>query len=97
MQMYVLGLKACDFVVWTRKGIKCVKIMFDSQFMVDVIRKLERFWIGQVLPLMISGAADVKKCNNESGSAERKPNQPGAADEKKSQQFLGNKNYCQNT
>lgn len=61
VQMSVLGLKACDFVVWTRKRIKCVEILFDPKFMADVSRKLERFWIGQVLPLMISGAAEEKK------------------------------------
>ena len=92
MQMFVLGLKACDFVVWTRKGIKCVEILFDPQFMVDVSKKLERFWIGQVLPLMISGAAKEKKSHqlgheekrfSQSGPTDEKPCQSGHASEKK--------------
>lgn len=45
MQMFVLGLEACDFVVCTRKGIKCVEILFDPQFMLDVSMQLERLWI----------------------------------------------------
>ena len=86
MQMYVLGLKACDFVVWTRKGIKCVEILFDPQFMIDVSGKLERFWIGQVLPLMISGPADDQKCNQSELIDKKKCNQSEPAEEKKCNQ-----------
>ena len=86
MQMYVLGMKACDFVVWTRKGFKCVEILFDPQFMIDVSGKLERFWIGQVLPLMISGPADDQKCNQSELIDEKKCSQSEPAEEKKCDQ-----------
>ena len=53
MQMFVIGLEMCDFVVWTIKYIKSVRVPYDPAFMADVTAKLERFWVGQVVPLMM--------------------------------------------
>ena len=54
MQMYVIGLLSCDFVVWTTKGIHCVEVPYNGIFMVDVLIKLEKFWLTQVVPLLMS-------------------------------------------
>ena len=54
LQMFVSGLNLCIFVVWTRKGIFFVEVPYNPNFMFDVCEKLERFWISQVLPYMVS-------------------------------------------
>ena len=51
--MHLTGLEMCDFVVWTKKGIKSVYVPYDPAFMAVVTAKLERFWVGQVVPLMM--------------------------------------------
>ena len=72
-----------NVVVWTRNGIQCAEILFDPQFMIDVSGKLLGFWIGQVLPLIISGPADDKKCNQSEPVDDKKCNQSEPAEEKK--------------
>ena len=52
--------------------------------MIDVSGKLERFWISQVLPLMISGPADDQKCNQSELIDEKKCNQSEPVEEKRS-------------
>jgi hypothetical protein len=59
MQMFVLGLKSCDLVVWTTKGIKNIEIPYESTFMETVCIKLEKFWISQVVPLMLPAVSDL--------------------------------------
>ena len=81
MKMYVLGLKACDFVVWTRNGIKCVEIVFDPQFIIDV-RKAFGILDWSSFPI-ISGPADDKKCNQSEPVDDKKCNQSEPAEEKK--------------
>lgn len=59
MQMFVLGLKLCEFVVWTKKGITTMQVPHDSKFTKTVCAKLEKFWISQVVPLMLPTAAHI--------------------------------------
>ena len=53
MQMFVLSLLSCDFVIWTTKGILTVEIPYDAKFMNSVLPKLEKFWTSQIAPLLI--------------------------------------------
>ncbi len=64
MQMFVLGLKSCDFVIWTKKGIKNIEIPYDSTFMDIVCAKLEKFWTSQVVPLMMPAVTDCPDKGN---------------------------------
>ena len=59
MQMFVLGLKLCEFVVWTKKGITTIQVPHDSTFTKTVCAKLEKFWISQVVPLMLLTAVHI--------------------------------------
>ena len=52
--MFVSGLELCQFVVWTKQGIFAVQVPYDANFMSNVCAKLERFWIGQVLPFLMT-------------------------------------------
>ncbi len=52
LQMFVTELKSCDFVVWTLKGIITVNIPYNPHFMENAIKKLERFWLNNILPVM---------------------------------------------
>lgn len=54
MQMFVMCLLSCDFVVWTTKGILVVQIPYNSGFMNAVLIKLEKFWISQIFPLLMT-------------------------------------------
>ncbi|XP_068732725.1 uncharacterized protein [Montipora capricornis] len=54
LQMFVSGLKLCQFVVWTKQGIFSVEVPYDVTFISNVCAKLERFWIGQVLPFLMT-------------------------------------------
>ncbi|XP_068708975.1 uncharacterized protein [Montipora foliosa] len=54
LQMFVTGLELCQFVVWTKQGIFSVEVPYDATFMSNVCAKLERFWIGQVLPFLMT-------------------------------------------
>ena len=64
MQMFVLGLKLCDFVVWTKKGITTIEISHDPTFTKAVCAKLEKFWTSQVVPLMLPTAAHISNQGN---------------------------------
>ena len=64
MQMFVLGLKSCDFVIWTKKGIKNIEIPYNSTFMEIVCAKLEKFWTSQVVPLMMPAVTDCPDQGN---------------------------------
>ena len=59
MQMYILGVQWCDFVVWTMKGIHMITIPVDESFMSTVAVKLEKFWLTQVAPLLLGVEAGV--------------------------------------
>ena len=54
MQLFVVGAKVCDFVVWTTKGIYTIAITFDPLFMNSVSVKFETFWVNQVFPLLLA-------------------------------------------
>ena len=50
--LFVTDLDTCDFVVWALKGIHCVKVDMNKCFIENVMLKLERFWLSQVVPLL---------------------------------------------
>ena len=52
-QMFVANLCLCDLVVWTKKGIFTAQVQFDQKFMENVCQKLEKFWMSNVLPVMM--------------------------------------------
>ena len=62
MQLFVVGAKVCDFVVWTTKGIHIIAITFDPLFMKSVTSKLETFWMTQVFPLLLENQVN-SGCN----------------------------------
>lgn len=67
MQMFVLCLLSCDFVIWTTKGILTVEIAYNVGFMNAILLKLEKFWISQIAPLLIaqvSGNVPVQNQGN---------------------------------
>ena len=47
-------LLSCDFVIWNKKGILVVEIPYNSGFMNTVLVKLEKFWISQILSLLLT-------------------------------------------
>ena len=51
--MFVANLCLCDLVVWTKKGIFTAQVQFDQKFMENVCQKLEKFWMSNVLPVMM--------------------------------------------
>jgi hypothetical protein len=53
MQLFVVCAKFCDFVVWTTKGILIISITFESSFMSSVCINLKKFWVTQVVPLLL--------------------------------------------
>ncbi len=62
MQLFVVGAKVCDFVVWMTKGIHIIAITFDPLFMKSVTSKLETFWMTQVFPLLLENQVN-SGCN----------------------------------
>lgn len=52
-QMFVANLSLCDLVVWTKKGIFTTQVKFNKKFMENVCQKLEKFWMSNVLPVMV--------------------------------------------
>ena len=61
MTLFVTELDTCDFVVWTSKGIHCVKVDADKCFMGNVLLKLEKFWLSQVVPVMFDDNDTMKE------------------------------------
>ena len=51
--MFVCGLSFCDFVVWTEEGAYTVTVPYDEAFVDVMCRKIEDFWFGHVLPVLI--------------------------------------------
>ncbi|CAB3988835.1 Carboxypeptidase D [Paramuricea clavata] len=64
MQLFVVCAKFCDFVVWTTKGIHIISIPFESSFMSSVCINLEKFWVTQVVPLLLANQLDVPCTDN---------------------------------
>ena len=52
IQMFVLELLSCDFVVWTTKGIFSVEVPYGKMFLTSLLKTLEKFWLLQVVPLL---------------------------------------------
>ena len=53
LQMFVTGLGSCDFVVWTKHGILSVNVPYNAVFIERNMKKLQRFWISYVFPLLV--------------------------------------------
>lgn len=53
LQMFVCEPTACDFVLWTTKGIFVVQVTFEPKFMESICGTLERFWVTHVIPRMM--------------------------------------------
>ena len=62
MQLYVFGAKICDFVVCTAKGIHVVPVPFEPSFMHSVCVNLEKFWVTQVVPLLLEACKQHVPC-----------------------------------
>lgn len=60
-QLALTSRKWCDFVVWTLKGISIERIYFDSEFWLQMVKKLS-FYTGAVLPELMSSR--VKRGRN---------------------------------
>ena len=52
-QMFVANLCLCDLVVWTKKGIFIAQVQFNKKFTENVCQKLEKFWMSNVLPVIL--------------------------------------------
>ena len=61
MTLFVTELDNCDFVVSTSKGIHCVKVDANKCFMRNVLLKLEKFRLSQVVPVMFNDNETMKE------------------------------------
>ena len=52
-QMAVRGLKTCDFVIFTSKGILIVEVNFDENFWAQVILKVSHFYTKYIIPALL--------------------------------------------
>ena len=52
-QMGVCGVKHCDLVVYTTKGISCIPVNFDEIFFTELMKKLEDFFLKNILPKLL--------------------------------------------
>ncbi len=52
-QTFMANLCLCDLVVWTKKGIFTRQVQFNIKFMENVYQKLAKFWMSNVLPIMV--------------------------------------------
>ena len=63
-QMLVSGLKKCDFVTYTSKGIYVIEVDFDEQFLQDVLTKVSLFYQKYIIPSLLlqlsQGCAPLK-------------------------------------
>ena len=50
MQMAIMNLKWCDFVVWSAKGLIVLKIEFEPEFWDEIQPKLINFQHSQICP-----------------------------------------------
>lgn len=59
MQMFVVGVNSCDFVVWTTKGGYYTTILFEPSFIHGVAINLEKFWVTQIAYLLLTRQTDA--------------------------------------
>lgn len=52
-QMFVANLCLCDLVVWTKKDIFTAQVQFNKKFTENVCQKLEKFWMSNVLTVIV--------------------------------------------
>jgi hypothetical protein len=64
MQLFVFCAKFCDFVVWTTKRVHIVSIPFNPSFMSSVCINLEKFWVAEVVPLLLANQLDMSHTGN---------------------------------
>jgi hypothetical protein len=60
LQMFVSELTLCNFVVWTEKGIFTLPVTYDARFMSNVCEVMEKFWLVNVLPFLMSELLPVE-------------------------------------
>ena len=53
LQMFVTGLRSCDFVVWTKHSILSANVPYDTMFVESIMKKLQQFWISYVFPALV--------------------------------------------
>ena len=54
LKLKVCQVSYCDFVVWNNEQLSCQKIVHDSQFTEDALKKVERFFKQCILPELIA-------------------------------------------
>ena len=54
--MAVAGLKTCDFLTYTSKGISIVTITFNDKFWATVIATVYKFYCQQIVPSFLMEA-----------------------------------------
>ena len=59
----VSGLKTCDFVMYTSKGIFVVKINFNANFWETVVPTVYKYYCNQIIPLFLLEA--IHSINND--------------------------------
>jgi len=57
--MAVSGLKTCDFVAYTSKGIFVVKINFNANFWKTVVATVYKFYCNQIVPSFLLEAFHI--------------------------------------
>ncbi|XP_033728272.1 uncharacterized protein LOC117317556 [Pecten maximus] len=53
-QMLITNRKWCDFLVWTLKGWTVERIQYDEQFCLNMVSKLAKFYLQNVIPEIFS-------------------------------------------
>ena len=54
-QMGVIGVKYCDFFVYTRHGFLIDRVEFDLEFWQNLLAKVEKFWHNFIAPELLNG------------------------------------------
>ena len=63
--MHVAGLKKCDLVVCTTRGIFCHQVTYAPVFFEKICLKLKRSWLTKVVPHMFKKFCILKKVSSE--------------------------------
>ena len=68
LQMYVFGLKSCDFVVYTNKECHVIAIPYDKEFCDQLVKVCEKFFFTFILPELVTRKLEnsVNSCNSTS-------------------------------
>ena len=63
LEIYILKVEFCNFMVWTPMGFLIIRIDRDDEFITDMLNKCDLFWFDTILPELLTRKRENENIN----------------------------------